>query len=116
MKSVHHAGILVSLFCATLGSTSCRSTPSEPAPAKEEPVKAAPSANPIAPAPVEKPAPPPGPRVPARPVASVAPAPDDPLHGSFTLADATKGLTGSGPLVATIETDLGKLECKLYDD
>jgi len=32
------------------------------------------------------------------------------------LADATKGLAGSGPLVATIDTDLGKLDCKLYDD
>src|SRR6185436_4300639 len=59
---------------------------------------------------------PPGPRVPARPVASVAPSPDDPLHGSFTLADATTGLAGSGSLVATIETDLGKLDCKLYED
>jgi len=50
------------------------------------------------------------------PVASVTPAPDDPLHGNFSLADATQGLVGSGPLVATIDTELGKLECKLYDD
>jgi peptidyl-prolyl cis-trans isomerase A (cyclophilin A) len=54
--------------------------------------------------------------VPARAVASVTPSPDDPLQGNFTLADATYGIAGSGPLVATIDTDLGKLECKLYDD
>jgi peptidyl-prolyl cis-trans isomerase A (cyclophilin A) len=49
-------------------------------------------------------------------VASVQPAPDDPLHGVFGIADATQGLAGSGSLVATIDTDVGKLECKLYDD
>jgi peptidyl-prolyl cis-trans isomerase A (cyclophilin A) len=54
--------------------------------------------------------------VPARPVASVTPSPDDPLHGKFTLADATQGLGGSGGLLAAIDTDLGKLECRLYED
>lgn len=42
--------------------------------------------------------------------------PDDPTHGEFTLAQATEGLTGSGKLLATIETDLGALECELYED
>ena len=41
---------------------------------------------------------------------------DDPLHGKFTLDDATANLAGKGPLVAEIETDQGKLECDLYDD
>ena len=97
--------------------TSCKSAPSEPsepAARKEESVKTPPSTIPAetqAPAPQ----PPPGPR-PARPVASVQPAPDDPLHGVFGIADATQGLAGSGSLVATIDTDVGKLECKLYDD
>jgi len=51
-----------------------------------------------------------------KPVASVPVSPDDPLAGKFTLDDATKGLTGSGALVAEIQTDLGKLECELYED
>ncbi|HEX9297622.1 MAG TPA: peptidylprolyl isomerase [Polyangiaceae bacterium] len=46
----------------------------------------------------------------------MTPSPDDPLAGKFTLADATRGLAGSGPLAATIETDVAKLECKLYED
>jgi peptidyl-prolyl cis-trans isomerase A (cyclophilin A) len=46
----------------------------------------------------------------------VSVAPDDPLAGNFSLADATKGLSGTGPLSAAVDTDLGKLECKLYDD
>jgi len=40
---------------------------------------------------------------------------DDPAKGSFTLADATKGLAGSGPLMAKIETTLGTFTCELYD-
>jgi peptidyl-prolyl cis-trans isomerase A (cyclophilin A) len=51
-----------------------------------------------------------------KPVASVPVSADDPLAGKFTLDDATKGLTGSGALVAEIQTDLGKLECELYED
>jgi peptidyl-prolyl cis-trans isomerase A (cyclophilin A) len=43
-------------------------------------------------------------------------SPDDPLAGKFTLEDATKGLPGSGPLYADIQTELGKLECELYED
>jgi peptidyl-prolyl cis-trans isomerase A (cyclophilin A) len=49
-------------------------------------------------------------------VASVPVSPDDPLAGKFTLDDATKGLTGTGSLYADIQTDLGKLECELYED
>jgi peptidyl-prolyl cis-trans isomerase A (cyclophilin A) len=40
----------------------------------------------------------------------------DPLEGKFTLADATKDLKGSGALVATIDTSMGALRCKLYED
>ncbi|MGO8992457.1 MAG: peptidylprolyl isomerase [Polyangiaceae bacterium] len=40
----------------------------------------------------------------------------DPLAGKFTLADATAGLKGTGPLTATIDTSNGPLTCKLYDD
>lgn len=41
---------------------------------------------------------------------------DDPLGGQFSLADATKDLKGSGPILATLETSKGTLHCKLYDD
>jgi len=40
---------------------------------------------------------------------------EDPVKGHFTLEDATKGLPGSGPLTAKIETTLGALTCELYD-
>jgi peptidyl-prolyl cis-trans isomerase A (cyclophilin A) len=41
---------------------------------------------------------------------------DDPLHGSFTLREATAGIEGSGALVATIATSMGEIACKLYED
>jgi peptidyl-prolyl cis-trans isomerase A (cyclophilin A) len=44
------------------------------------------------------------------------PAGSDPLQGRFTMADATAGLEGTGPLVATIKTSEGALQCKLFDD
>jgi len=40
----------------------------------------------------------------------------DPLGGKFSLADATKDIPGSGPLTATIDTSMGKVSCRLYDD
>ncbi|HET9959405.1 MAG TPA: peptidylprolyl isomerase [Polyangiaceae bacterium] len=52
----------------------------------------------------------------AKPVKEVPPSADDPVHGQFSLEDALKGLTGKGRLVAEIRTDLGKLECELYED
>jgi peptidyl-prolyl cis-trans isomerase A (cyclophilin A) len=39
----------------------------------------------------------------------------DPAKGSFTLEEATKGLSGSGPLTAKIETTLGTFTCELFD-
>ena len=55
-------------------------------------------------------------KVSAKPVASVAPATDDPLKGVFTLADAVKDVPGKGALIATIETDLGPVQCELFED
>ena len=52
----------------------------------------------------------------AKKSAKPPPNPDDPLKGTFTLADATKNLKGTGALVAKIDTSLGTLTCKLYDD
>ncbi|HEX3906267.1 MAG TPA: peptidylprolyl isomerase [Polyangia bacterium] len=40
---------------------------------------------------------------------------DDPAKGHFTLDEATKGLSGSGPLTAKIDTTLGAFTCELYD-
>ena len=40
---------------------------------------------------------------------------DDPAKGKFTLEQATKGLSGSGPLTAKIETTLGTFTCELYE-
>ena len=40
---------------------------------------------------------------------------DDPAKGTFTLEDATKGLTGSGTLTAKIETTQGTFTCELFD-
>jgi peptidyl-prolyl cis-trans isomerase A (cyclophilin A) len=41
------------------------------------------------------------------------PTEPDPLHGRFTLEQASAGLAGTGPLVATIETRLGNFSCEL---
>jgi peptidyl-prolyl cis-trans isomerase A (cyclophilin A) len=40
---------------------------------------------------------------------------DDPAKGKFTLEEATKGLPGSGPLTAKIETTQGTFTCELYE-
>jgi peptidyl-prolyl cis-trans isomerase A (cyclophilin A) len=42
-------------------------------------------------------------------------AAEDPTGGKFTLADATKGLSGAGKLTAVIETSLGTFTCDLFD-
>lgn len=41
------------------------------------------------------------------------PTAPDPRHGMFTLANATEGLEGTGPLVAEIETSMGSFTCDL---
>nr|PZN22248.1 MAG: peptidylprolyl isomerase [Pseudomonadota bacterium] len=55
-------------------------------------------------------------KVTARPVATVPVSPDDPAKGSFTLEEATRGLPGTGALVAEMRTDHGTLECTLFED
>lgn len=40
----------------------------------------------------------------------------DPMNGSFTLQQATRGLPGEGALVAEIATSLGTLQCTLFED
>ena len=84
--------------------------------APAEVASAEPAPVPVPPAP----APLPPPLTPVLPIRHklqppVAVAADDPLHGAFTLAQATKGLSGKGPLVATIETSEGALTCRLLE-
>jgi len=55
-------------------------------------------------------------KVSAKPTAPLKVSPDDPIAGKWSLEDATKGLPAGKELVATIETDMGNLECKLFDD
>jgi peptidyl-prolyl cis-trans isomerase A (cyclophilin A) len=47
--------------------------------------------------------------------ATVAPSPDDPLHGVWTLADALRGLPSKGTLQASIQTDMGTVQCELFE-
>ncbi|MDB4973209.1 MAG: Peptidyl-prolyl cis-trans isomerase [Myxococcaceae bacterium] len=69
----------------------------------------APTPTPAAPVPSMMEAPPPA-------VLVRNPSSPDPLSGKFTLAEATAELPKKGALHATIDTGIGKLECKLYDD
>lgn len=85
----------------------CQKRP-EPEPAPKPaatPAAAQASVTPSTPSPAPKP---------AAPSSKLSP-PDDPTGGEFTLEQATAGLTGTGKLRASIETDLGTLECELYE-
>lgn len=55
-------------------------------------------------------------KVVAKPTAPIKVSEDDPVKGKWSLDDATKGMPPGKQLIATIETDLGSLECKLFDD
>ncbi len=115
LKNPQQRSAALAAACSTLALAAvvgaCRSAPPEPEshsvlkPSSTE--SAAPFATPAAPTPPQ--APPAAP--PEAPVSG-----DDPVHGKFTLDDATAGLAGKGPMVAELETDLGKLDCDLYDD
>jgi peptidyl-prolyl cis-trans isomerase A (cyclophilin A) len=109
-----------------LALAACKATPPEPTP---EPVRNSPEQSqggtktpgkqvagdgqqttPIKPAAPQKR------KVNAKPTATVTPSSDDPVKGKWSLDDATKGLPAGKQILATIETDLGSLECKLFDD
>jgi peptidyl-prolyl cis-trans isomerase A (cyclophilin A) len=110
---------VVAATTATPANDAAKAAEAAPSSSASSSAAAAPSATPsagavVAAAPV---AVPPGHRkVLAKPVQPVQPSPDDPLKGKFSLEDATKGLTGKGPLLADIKTDQGQLTCELYDD
>ena len=59
---------------------------------------------------------PPKKKVVAKPVASVKASEDDPLKGKWSLEDAVKDLPAGKQIIATLDTDQGSLECKLFDD
>lgn len=80
--------------------------PAEPRPA---PTTESEARRPPEPAPRARPKP--APEVPVD-----APNGEDPAHGKFSLADATAGLEGTGALVATIQTSMGDMRCKLFAD
>lgn len=102
------------------GVCGCESAPAEPTATKasaDVKPKTTASARPAAS--VRQRPPPPKPvkrKVEAKPTATVKASEDDPLKGKWTLADATKGLTGGKQLAASIETSMGTLECKLFSD
>ena len=102
------------------GVCGCESTPAEPTATKasaDVTPKVTASARPAASARQRPPPPKPVKRkVEAKPTATVKASEDDPLKGKWTLADATKGLTGGKQLTASIETSMGTLECKLFSD
>ena len=104
---------LVGAFAASFALVGCRTEavpePSGNAPAPEKPADKTPAASTTT-----TQATPPSSATPAvrgRPGSS-----PDPLGGKFTLVDATKDLPGTGPLVAAIDTSMGTVTCKLYDD
>jgi len=102
------AGSTLALAIAMSG---CRSAPPEPeshSVLKPTPAESATFATPAA---AQAPA-----AQAAKPAEGASDSGGDPVHGKFTLEDATVGLAGTGPMVAEIETDLGKLNCDLYDD
>ena len=105
---MHLSRLVLSL---SLVSVACESAPPEPVEARPAPEPVAVEAKP-APTPTPRPKPP----APKPAANAVVVSPDDPIAGKFTLEDATKGLAGTGPLVAEIQTTLGKLSCDLFSD
>ncbi len=97
--------LLPLLAAAAAGATTgCRTQPvPEPSP-EDTPSRAPSSATTTTQATAATPA-----MTPPRPMATPPPssAGPDPLGGKFSLADATKGLRGAGPLTATIDTHDG---------
>lgn len=107
-----HAGLILVVLGAGFFATACESTPPEPKPTSKVEKRAeglTPTTTKEAPEPAPKKLDPP-----PKPAARVSP--DDPLKGEWTLEDAVKGLPEKGSLVATIDTDFGKIDCKLLED
>ncbi len=114
-RSPRLRGVLV-VSCSLIASVSaCKDTPPEPDPVRRDPASATSTTS--AEAGLGRV----GPTGAAAASSSLTThetfaAPDDPLKGKWTLAEATKGMAGNGPLTATIKTSSGELKCKLLDD
>lgn len=111
------------LLLGSLLSVGCNLTP-PPEPnfrPSNTPTPAAQIAQPTpTPTPTPEPAPPPPPPPPPRQARDVTvrpahpdPSTPDPMHGRFTLAQATAGLPPGRTLVATIETSKGDFSCEM---
>ncbi len=113
------AGLALITVAAALA---CNNSPSEPAPTAAPTPPAAKDASTVTTtsadnsAPAAAPAPTPAPNLVASDGGVVQHGGADPLGGKFALTDATKGLKGTGPITATIDTSNGQMTCKLYDD
>ncbi len=136
MRVARSAFVPASLLAFSAFAVACQTTPPEPQPIKTDTEKAAtansanPSLNQVTPAKTaEAVVTPPAHAEEQAPVAAAASSEAaaspgtvvstkaaDPLDGKWTLADATKDLKGSGPMVAKITTGKGVLTCKLFDD
>lgn len=92
------------LLAAMAAGCQRKAAPEPPAPAPKPAAVATSAATTAAPKPPE----------PKQASPSLSPA-DDPTGGKFTLEDATSGLTGAGALKATIDTELGALDCDLFE-
>ena len=112
MVRPYASSVSFAAFTLFLSLPACRTSPPEPA--TGDPTNAA--APQATPAPTPLPPPPPAPASSAFQLTGATAATGDPLNGKFSLADATKDIKGSGALVATIDTSMGKLTCKLYED
>ncbi len=51
-----------------------------------------------------------------KPTSPIQPSPDDPIAGKWTIEDAQKAVPGTGAFVATIDTSMGAVQCKLEGD
>ncbi|MEP7051589.1 MAG: peptidylprolyl isomerase [Pseudomonadota bacterium] len=111
LRLLSGTGLVLGAVSLAALSVACRSTVPEP---ESHEIKTAPVASaPAAPAPTPQPTPA---AAPTPPPAELATSDGDPVHGKFSLADATAGLNGTGKLSAELDTELGKLQCELYDD
>jgi peptidyl-prolyl cis-trans isomerase A (cyclophilin A) len=99
------SGVLVALTSIA----ACQNSPTEPQTSTAEPT-------PSAAAPAASAAPATPPTNPFKVAADRSSSAGDPLGGKWTLADATKDIHGTGALLATIDTNHGKIACKLYED
>jgi peptidyl-prolyl cis-trans isomerase A (cyclophilin A) len=113
-STVNRAALLAA---CTAGLLACNAPPEpQPDPAVTQKPASTAAVQTAKPRPTMQPTPPKPRAVHAKPVAEVKASADDPLKGKWTLEDATKDLPKGDVLVASIETDMGTIECTLFGD